>query len=121
MKLYAIGRVECWDADTDSFRDEGILTVSYSQGTFEHIRIIVLGSIAGTGTGVMLDTNGNVWFYNPENAVDRYIRETNPRQAAIILKVGSTMSKRTPWDVVEIFEDAKIVFDPESESSEEES
>ena len=121
MKLFASGRVECWDADSDSFRDEGILTVSYSQGTFEHVRVVVLGSIAGTGTGVLLDTDGNVWLYNPEHAVDGFVSGTKPRQTAIILKAGSSMNKTTPWDVVGTFEDAKIVFDPDSESSEKES
>ena len=121
MKLYAIGRVECWDMDSDLFRNEGILTVSYSQRSFEHIRIIVLGSIAGTGTEVLLDINRNLWFYNPENAVDPYVLGTKPQQAAIILKVGSRMDKTTPWDIIEIFEDAEIVFDPSSELSEEDS
>ena len=118
MKLFMSGRVECY---SDSFRDEGILTVRYSQGTFEHVKVVVLGCIAGTGTGVLLDTEGNTWFYNPEHSVDGYMAGTKPRQAAIILKAGSSMSKMTPWAIDRIFDDAKIVFDSDSESSNEKS
>ena len=53
--------------------------------------------------------------------MDPYVLGTKPRQAAIILKVGSRMDKTTPWDIIEIFEDAEIVFDPSSELSEEDS
>ena len=50
MKLSANGRVECWDGDTNSFREEGILTFSRDKGTHEHVDVVVLGTIAGTGT-----------------------------------------------------------------------
>ena len=115
MKLRANGRVECWDGDTDSFREEGILTFSHDKGTREHVDVVVLGTIAGTGTGVLLDTSGNVWLYNPANAVDEPILDTKPEQAVVILKTGSHMTKDTEWQIEDVYEQAKIEFVVESD------
>ena len=108
--MRANGRVECWDGDTDSFRDEGILTISHGKGVREHVVITVLGTIAGTGTGVLLDRSGNVWLYNPANAVDEPIPDMKLEQATIILKTGSHMTEDTEWQVEDIYEHAKIEF-----------
>jgi len=110
MRMRANGRVECWDGDTDSFRDEGILTISHGKGVREHVVITVLGTIAGTGTGVLLDRSGNVWLYNPANAVDEPIPDMKLEQATIILKTGSHMTEDTEWQVEDIYEHAKIEF-----------
>ena len=121
MHMRANGRVECWDGDTDSFRDEGIMTLSNRKNISEQVFITVLGTIAGTGTGVLLDKCGNVWLYNPANAVDEPIPDTKLEQAAIILKTGSHMTKDTEWQVENIYEHAKIEFvesDDESDAKE---
>ena len=121
MTMRATGRVECWDGDTDSFHDEGILTISHGKGVHEDVVITVLGTIAGTGTGVLFDRSGNVWLYNPANAVDEPIPDTKLEQAAILLKTGSHMTKDMEWQVENIFEHAKIEFvesDDESDPTE---
>ena len=119
MKLRANGRVECWDGDTDSFREVGILTFSHDKGTHEHVDIVILGTISGTGTGVLLDTSGNVWLYNPANAVDEPILDTKLEQAAVILKTGSYMTKDTEWRVEDVYEHAKIVESGDESDAEE--
>ena len=110
MELRANGRVECWDGDTDSFHDEGIMTFSHGKGISEQVIITVLGTIAGTGTGVLLDQRGNVWLYSPANAVDEPISDMKPEQAVIILKTGSQMTKDMEWQVENMCEHAKIEF-----------
>lgn len=65
VELYTIGRVECYDGDTDSFRGEGTMNLSYSGNITEHVRVVVLGCITGTGMGVLVDDTQRVWLYNP--------------------------------------------------------
>ena len=113
ISLYPIGRVECWDGDTDSFRGEGTLTINYGQYVKEHIRISVLGCIAGTGTGVLLDESQRVWLYNPPNAVDQFLDGTSKEQAAVVMKSGDVMSKDTVWKHVEVYQGSTIEFDPD--------
>ena len=109
VRMRANPRVECWDGDTDSFRDEGILTISHGKRVCDVV-ITVIGRMARTGTGVLLDKSGNVWLYNPANAVDEPIPDTKLEQATIILKTGSCMTKDTEWQVEDIYEQAKIEF-----------
>ena len=79
--------VECWDDDTDSFREEGTLIISISdyvkrviraskeqserqksnQSVKRVIRPIFLGNIAGYGTAALVDNQQNVWSYNVPN------------------------------------------------------
>jgi len=108
--MRANGRVECSDGDTDSFRDEGILTISHGKGVREHVVITVLSTIAETDTDILLDRSGNVWLYNPVNAVDEPISDTKLEQAIIILKTESHMIKDIEWQVENIYEHAKIEF-----------
>ena len=113
VSLYPIRRVECWDGDTDSFRGEGTLTINYGHDIQEHIRISVLGCIAGTGTGILVDESQRVWLYNPPNAVDQFLDGTSKGQAAVIMKSGDVMTKDTLWTPVEVYEGSTIEFDPE--------
>src|SRR5947207_11329596 len=88
VTICPIGRVECWDGDTDSFRGEGTLIINGDHGLEERIRVSVLGCISGTGTGVLIDQVQRVWLYNPSNAVDAFLPGTSKRQAFVVMKSG---------------------------------
>lgn len=122
VTIYPIGRVECWDGDTDSFRGEGTLTINDDYGIKKHVRVHVLGCISGTGTGVLIDQVQRVWLYNPSNAVDAFLPGTSKGQASVVMKSGDVMQKDTMWKIVEMYPESILKFDPESddESSDEE-
>jgi hypothetical protein len=42
---------------------EGIMTIVYSATIREHIRLVVLGCVAGTGSAVLIDEIGRVWLF----------------------------------------------------------
>jgi hypothetical protein len=113
IDLYPIGRVECWDGETDSFRGEGTLTINHSHYIQEHIRISVIGCIAGTGTGVLIDESQCVWTYNPSNAVDQFLDRTSKEQAAVVMKSGDVMSKDIVWKPLEMYNGSTVEFDPD--------
>jgi hypothetical protein len=116
MTLYPGGRVDCWG--DDSFRDEGFLIITLKGAKVrEHVRVIVLGNIAGFGTAVLVDKTQRVWIYNPDNVVDEYIDKTSRNMAAIVMNPGSTMKRTTEWELLEVHENCNIEFDePEDES-----
>lgn len=110
-------RVECWDGDTDSFREEGTLNIPVGRHVKENIKVFVLGQLIPYGTGVLVDRQQRVWIYNPPNAMDEFIEGTKPRTAAVVMYPGSTMSKTTPLNLLEIYEDSSIEFDPMEDGS----
>ena len=116
LTIYPTGRVECWDGDTDSFRGEGTLIVNIAHHIKEHIKVVVLGCIAGTGTGVLIDYDQRVWLYNPPNAVDQFIPGTSKKQASVAMKSSDFMQKDTVWRFVETYPESALKFDPESDS-----
>jgi hypothetical protein len=63
LHLNAIGRVECWDGYCDPFRGEGIMTIVHSATVKQHIRVVALGCVAGTGTAVLIDETRRVWLF----------------------------------------------------------
>jgi hypothetical protein len=111
--LCVTGRVECWDGYTDSLLEEGTLTINLSPHVKEHIDVIVLGYIAETGTGVLVDTNERVWLYNPKNAVDGFLEGTTERMAALILNPGSMIKRSTNLKFLDVYQDSSITVYPE--------
>jgi hypothetical protein len=122
VTICPIGKVKCWDGDTDSFRGEGTLTINCDYGVKEYIRVSVLGCISGNGTGVLIDEVQRVWLYNPFIAVDAFLPGALKRQAFGVMKSDDVMQKDTLWKVVEMYPEPTLKFDPESddESNDEE-
>lgn len=89
------------------------MTINYSHYIQEHIWISVIGCIAGTGTGVLIDESQCVWIYNPPNAVDQFLDGTSKEQAAVVMKSGDVMSKDIIWKALEMYKGSTIEFDPD--------
>ena len=79
-------RVVCWGDERDDLGGSGVLKFVEDAREVE-MEVQVLGSVAGTGTALLLDEAGNVWCYKTPNAADRQFPLLK-HPAAILLKSG---------------------------------
>ena len=92
LKANFDGRVTCWDRiDEGDLFGYGTLEIIYTTNVKQLVRVFVLGSIAHTGTAVLLDNNLRVWLYNTPDAVDQQLKGMNC-QAALIMEPGDVMT-----------------------------
>ena len=107
LTLNADGRV---DVHEGSFQGEGTMTIPHDMYVKQHVDFFVLGHIEGTGTAVLVDTEKNVWLYNPPEAADKYVcRSTG--SVMLIMKGGDVMLEDTCIDSIEKYENVTVVFD----------
>ena len=74
IKATMEGSVVCWGEDIST--GDGIMTIEVGSGRKVKrmdIKVVVLGSVVFTGTAILLDSSGHVWFYNVPGAVDPYL------------------------------------------------
>lgn len=60
------------------------------------VTMLVLGSIAGSGTALLMDGEGNIWIFNPPNAIDRVV-DFGCTAAIIIASSESSREGKKNW------------------------
>jgi hypothetical protein len=118
LTLSLSGSVVCWgDADNDLI-GEGVMDLIYAPRVKRRVKVTVLGCIVGTGTAVLLDSTGKIWFYQTTNSVDRHINGVP--KAALVKFPEDGITIDTPIEFEEEYDDVKIVLhDFESDDDEE--
>ena len=66
-------------------------------------KVVVLGQVGCTGTAILLDSSGRLWFYNVPMAVGSYLKGT-PDQAALIAFPSTGMTKYTEIRLTEKYD-----------------
>jgi hypothetical protein len=95
VKLSMNGRVTCWGDGEDDLCGEGLLRVIMDGGQLNEYKIQVLGSVCATGTAVVMDETGSIWFYKTKNAVDAQLTDFNCAAALVSVK-GEIMGLEQP-------------------------
>lgn len=90
LEISLQGYVLCQGVGENDIHDLCSLTLR-KNGTEKKIICYTLGTVAATGTAVLLDKEGNVWLYNPPNPIDKCLPNF-PEQAVIALHKGESGS-----------------------------
>jgi len=67
------------------------------------IKVVVLGEVGCTGTAILLDSAGRLWFYNVPMGVGSYLEGTAD-QAALIAFPSAGMTKYTEIRLIEKYD-----------------
>ena len=103
------GKVEC--VDLYDCTGEAILTIKMETGE-KSIEVQVLGALCGRGVAVLLDKIGNIWLYNVPRAVDRRLKNFQPR-LAMVLRGGETAYVDKELVLHECYEEVEVdLVDP---------
>jgi hypothetical protein len=78
LRGFMTGGLECQGSACNNFSGPGAIVIKHT-GVTEEIPAVVLGSIAGTGTALIIDCDRNVYIYSPANAVDRPLPGTGSK------------------------------------------
>ena len=114
LTLCLSGTVHCWgDADNDLV-GQGVMDLIYTPHVKRHVQVAVLGSILATGTAVLLDSNGQIWFIQTPNSVDAHVKGVPKAALVKFPKDGITID--TPIEFEEEHDNVEITLhDFESE------
>ena len=85
------------------------MNLIYSPNVKRQVKVAVLGNIAGTGTAVLLDSAGKIWFYQTPNSVDRHV-EGVP-QAALVKFPEDGITINTPIEFDEEYDKVEVIPD----------
>jgi hypothetical protein len=111
LKAIFDGRVTCWDRiDEEDLYGYGTLEIIYTKTAKQLVRVFVLGSIARTGTAVLLDDNLRVWLYNTPDSVDQHLKGMNC-QAALIMELGDVMTSIKQITFLKEHTEARLIMD----------
>ena len=102
LKISLQGHVLCQGDGENDIRDICSLTLRKNAAE-KKIVCYTLGVIAGTGTAVLLDKEGNVWLYNLPNSIDNCLPNF-PEQAVIALKKGESGSMERHLILDDVYE-----------------
>ena len=61
-------------------RVKGKITIEHSKTVQQHVELVILGCIAGTGTAVLVDNTRRVWLFNAPHTVDHYLRRHHDKE-----------------------------------------
>ena len=102
------GSVECWGED--HFSGRGTMTIAVGSGRLRRtdIKVVVLGYIICTGTGILLDASSRIWFYNVPDSVDPYL-EGISGQVALVALPTTGMTKYTEVRFLEKYHKVDVV------------
>jgi len=76
------------------------------------VKVQVLGVVCSGGIALMLDKIGNIWLYNVPGAVDRRLKNFQPR-LAMILRAGETAYVDKELVLHECYEEVEVeLVDP---------
>jgi len=102
------GSVECWGED--HFSGRGTMTIAVGSGRLRRIdiKVVVLGYIICTGTGILLDASSRIWFYNVPDSVDLYL-EGNSGQVPLVAIPSTGMTKYTEVRFLERYDKVDVV------------
>lgn len=110
-----VGYVTCWDRiDEDDLFGRGTLDLVLGPGVTQNIPVVVLGSILGSGTAILLDHQMRVWLYCTPDSVDCHL-EGMKSQAALIMNPGDVMSAETNLTFVKEYAKARVIIHPYEE------
>lgn len=114
--------VKCSGGEKRDLYGNGYPILRHGAQVTEEIKTVVLGSIAGTGTALLLDEFGEVWLYRTPNAVDPHFPGLN-FAACKLVRNGQEMNADQDIEITEkyseaIFKKEDGAGDEESESSE---
>jgi hypothetical protein len=113
------GNVPCvGDGENDLF-GKGILNLVFSPHVTQKISVHVLGSVAGTGTAILLDKDQNVWLYNVPNAVDRHLTAMSIISAAQIMNAGDVITDGSAILFLKTYPKAFVELDEVDDDDEE--
>jgi hypothetical protein len=87
IQVLLSGFVECWGDGENDLCGEGTLEILFAPHVRQTIRVVVLGSILGTGTAVLLDDQFRIWFYHTPNSVDHHLEGMTAQVALVMLPV----------------------------------
>jgi hypothetical protein len=119
VQLVLNGRVVCWGDGEDDLCGEGLLRVqTMNGGLFNEVKVKVLGSVGATGTAVVMDEAGKVWFYWTENAIDVQLKDFNSA-AALVLERGEIMGLGQQLETRAEYAEAEIHMVASDEEDEE--
>lgn len=108
LTLCLLGRVHCWgDADND-LTGQGVMDLIYTAHVKRRVQVAVLGSILATGTAVLLDSIGNIWFYQTPNSVDNHVKGVAKAALVKFPKDGITID--TPIEFEEEYNNVEIAL-----------
>jgi hypothetical protein len=77
--------VKCWGDGEYDLAGQGTLNIVLSPHVTQEIQVQVLGTVAGTGTAILLDKDQKVWLYNVPNSVDAHLDGMSVTAAQIIV------------------------------------
>jgi len=107
IKLSLKGHILCSGEGEDDLREVCILRI-VKDGKVEAREVYVLGSVSGRGTAALLDTTGNVWLYNPPNAIDPHITGMEYK-AALVLPEGECASLGSEIQFREVYDEVELI------------
>lgn len=94
LRAVLSGHVKCWGDGEHDLDGQGTLNLVLSPYVTQEIQIQVLGTVASTGTGILLDKDQNVWLYNVPNSVDGHL-DGMLITAAQIMVAGDVMTNES--------------------------
>jgi hypothetical protein len=111
LRAVLSGHVKCVGDGEDDLRGKGILNLVFSPHVIRWIPVEVLGSVAATGTAILLDKDQNVWLYNVPNSVDRHLGGMSLISAAQIMTAGDTITDTSNIVFLESYPKAFVELD----------
>ena len=89
---------------------QGTLNLVLSPHVTQEIQVQVLGTVAGTGTAILLDKDQNVWLYNVPNSVDGHL-DGMLITAAQIMVAGDVMTDESAIIFLKSYPKAYVQLD----------
>jgi hypothetical protein len=118
LTLCLLGSVDCWGLAENDLTGQGVMDLIYTPHVRRHVQVAVLGNIVATGTAVLLDSIGNIWFYQTPNSVDHHIKGVANAALVKFPKDGITIN--TPIEFEEEYNNVEIALSDFGSEDEEE-
>ena len=117
LRGFMTGGLECQGSACNNFSGPGAIVIKHT-GVTEEIPAVVLGSIAGTGTALIIDCDRNIYLYSPPNALDRPLPGTGSKlflisQRGAELQDGNTIDAKVVENGLFRMNETTEMFDPE--------
>jgi hypothetical protein len=103
------GRLDVWDDEEHMFGGVGDMSIRYNARVRSTLTVGVLGCIIGSGTGVLVEVDGNIWLANPKNAFGKCMVGKRG-QVMLIKKHGESMKENESITVLEVFDNVDFHF-----------
>jgi hypothetical protein len=117
LTVIATGGVDCVDDESPNLGGEATLVYGHSEEEVKEVKVEVLGTLYASGTVVLVEESGRIWFYNHIEAVDPHYPGFEHRLALVYEAKGEIIEITADMqlDILEKYEFVKVIMDADSD------